>query len=106
MRQRIRSHVTSLALVAALAAGSLGPPAIAAPDAATAAVVDPASGSAPTWLQALLSWLDRILVLGEPPSTIERPPYAAAQESGAPENPVDPGLGVSPQGGPDIDPNG
>ena len=104
MRKRTCCRLTALGLMMGFLAMSLAAPAPAAPVAAPEAGARLEGVLAPPWLQALLSWLDRNLTLERQPTKPST--YAATQESGNATNPGTPGLDVTPQAGPNLDPDG
>lgn len=103
MRNAIRRITLVLALLALLVAGPLA----AAPGSAPGAAARPLAGqelvSPGAWLQGFWSRLGAILVGSESDAVFA--PSRAAAEPGKPASP-DPELGVSPQEGADIDPDG
>ena len=107
MRKRTRVPSTIVGLIIALVVMSLGPPVLAAPDAASEEAGAGRPGLlVPTWLQTLLHWLDRSLTLELQRSEPTQSTYAASQESGSATSPEAPGFDVTPQAGPNIDPDG
>jgi len=106
MHLKSRSTVASLVVVGALAAGLLGPTELAAGDEAGEAVVRRGGELDPNWLQSVLSWLDRLPISWGGRASLEASTGETARGYSEPVRPADPGPGVSPQGGADIDPDG
>lgn len=98
MRKRNRIP-TTLCLLIALVVMSSGPAALAAPAAASQADAGRHGALVPLWLWNFLSWLDR----GSEPT---QSTCAASQDSGTATGPEAPGVDVTPQAGPALDPDG
>ena len=106
MSKRIGSSVTSVILIACILAWSFASPAAAGRDSTHEPQIDRATSSVAMWLEGLLSWLEGILMPEETRVTPECSLLRTTQDPAVHELPGEPGGGVTPQGGADIDPDG
>jgi len=104
MRKKICLVLSSLALVAVLAPGSLTPRAVAADSAESRGLAGASALQAPEWLRNFLSLLG-LMSADTAPRLMEEISSAVA-DSSEPKSPAGPGSGISPQAGPNIDPDG